>query len=189
MNARVLMIVLASFAVGCGDSGADSAAGTGGGATTRLVFVTDTTQQADFGGLMGADALCTAQASTAGLEGEFKAWLSTIETPVVDRLARSEVPYVLVDGTVIANDWADLVDGSIQAPIDRDARGVSRGGDVWTGTLPTGAAFADGDCEGFTTNDGQLRGLCGSTRRTNTEWTAAATPDCAVALRLFCIEQ
>jgi hypothetical protein len=158
------------------------------GVSQRRIFVTDTIQNADFGGTTGADALCASQATAAGRRGEFKAWLSTISSPVLDRLTHSTVPYVLVDGTLIANDWNDLVDGSILTPIDLDANQRPRSGDVWTGTLPSGLPYTNDDCEGFTNGSAGI-GLCGTTASMNANWTANATPDCSVELRLYCIEQ
>lgn len=169
------------------DAGIDS--GVDAGRTERQIFVTATRQNAKFGGIAGADALCASQASTAGLEGEFKAWLSTINSPVSERLTRSQAPYVLVDGTLVANNWDDLVDDSILAPINLDADGIARGGDVWTGTLPNGLAYDEVDCEGFTSSSVLSSGLCGSSASIGTQWTASAVPDCSTALLLYCIEQ
>lgn len=168
------------------DSGIDS--GTDAGLSGRRIFVTDGVQNADFGGLDGADALCTSQAAASDLGGEFKAWLSTMTSSVSDRLTHSSEPYILVDGTLVANDWDDLVDGSILAPINLDAGGQLRGGDVWTGTLPSGLPYTQGDCGGFTNGTDGI-GLCGTTVSTGAMWTANATPECSLALRLYCIEQ
>ncbi len=172
------------------DSGVDSGVDSGLDASLveRRIFVTDSVQNADFGGLDGADALCASQASAAGLDGEFKAWLSTMASSASDRLTHSSEPYVLVDGTPVANDWDDLVDGSILVPINLDASGQLRGGDVWTGTLPSGLPYTQGDCAGFTNGTDGI-GLCGTTASTAGFWTANATPECSLALRLYCIEQ
>jgi hypothetical protein len=175
-----------------GEVGSGGRAGSGGlgDSAPRRIFVTDTIHDADLGGIDGADALCASQASAAGLEGEFNAWLSTLSSAAADRLSRSTVAYVLVDGTLIAKDWQDLTDGEIAARIDLDASGQLRGGDVWTGTLPSGLPYANGDCAGFTSSlatDGIA--LCGTTQSSLANWTANATPDCATRLRLFCIEQ
>ena len=174
-----------------GRGGGDGAGGAGGdtGPTERRVFVTNTIQTGSMGGIAGADDICAMQADAAGLEGEFKAWLSTLASPASDRLLRSDVPYVLVDGTVIADDWDDLTNGDIQAPIDLDATGQELGGDVWTGTLPSGESYADGDCNGFMSNASDIRSLCGSTQFSDARWSAAQTPSCNARLRLFCIEQ
>ena len=155
----------------------------------RRVFVTSTTQNANVGGIAGADALCATQAAAAGLNGTFAAWLSTIATPVSDRLEHATVPYVRVDGTVVADNWDDLVDGDIQAPINLDATGATRFGDVWTGTLATGAPYAVDDCNGFTDGTSGPRGQCGSSNSSGPTWTENITPRCSVQLRLYCFEQ
>lgn len=174
-----------------GSAGSGGSGGAGGdpGPTERRVFVTNTIQTGSMSGIAGADAICAMQAGAAGLDGEFKAWLSTLASPVSDRFVRSTVPYVLVDGTVIADDWNDLTNGDIQAPIDLDATGQVRGGDVWTGTLPSGESYEDGDCEEFESSANDIRSLCGSTQFSDTRWSAAQTPTCNARLRLFCIEQ
>jgi hypothetical protein len=155
------------------------------------IFVTDTRQDADFGGIAGADALCASQAAAAGLGGEFKAWLSTIESPVANRLAHSSDPYVLVDGTVIAVNWNDLIGfpGYISAPINLDASGVLRDGEVWTGSSRYGHPYGNvDDCEGFTSGS-TGDGLAGSTEEVNLRWTEQGTRSCSTELRLYCFEQ
>jgi len=168
------------------ESGIDS--GTDAGPSGRRIFVTASVQNANFGGLDGADAICDSQAAASDLGGEFQAWLSTMTSSVSDRLTHSSEPYILVDGTLVANDWDDLVDGSILAPINLDASGQVRGGDVWTGTLPSGLPYTQGDCGGFTNGIDGI-GLCGTTASTGPSWTANATPECSLALRLYCIEK
>ncbi len=167
------------------DAGTDS--GVDAGSEWR-VFVTNTVQNANFGGLDGADQLCATQAADAGLEGNFKAWLSTRSLSASDRLVHANGPYVLVDGTLVASDWDDLVDGFIAAPINLDASGVARTGDTWTGTLATGASYANDDCAAFASGSDGFA-LCGSTATIGAGWTQSATPDCSTELRLYCIEQ
>ena len=175
----LLVTVLVGALAGCSSSS---------GVPARL-FITNTMQNAALGGIEGADALCAAQATAAGLDGDFRAWLSTSGSSVSSRLSRSSTPYVLVDGTVVANDWDDLVDGSIMAPVDLDADGLRQTGDVWTGTLATGDSFQGQDCEGFTTSSFDVIGLCGASASTSSTWTENITPRCLTTLRLYCIEQ
>jgi len=172
------------------DAGADAGtdAGTDAGVSERRVFVTSTTQTASLGGIDGADALCASQAAEAGLSGEFKAWLSTVDSPVADRFVRSTQPYVLVDGTRIADDWDDLTDRTIQAIINLDASSTPRGDDVWTGTLPSGLSYMETDCDGFTSGT-TGSALCGTTQSINAGWTASQVPRCDTPLRLYCFEQ
>jgi hypothetical protein len=152
------------------------------------VFVTETLQNANLGGIEGADQLCAAQAADANLEGDFKAWLSTRSSAVAERLTRANVPYVLVNGTKVADGWDDLVDGSILAPINLDANGQPHTGDVWTGTLANGDSYPNDDCAGFTSSSAGVA-LCGDSRSTTETWTNRTTPACSVLLRLYCIEQ
>jgi hypothetical protein len=178
-----------------GGSGGDGATGGAGGiggspSTERRIFVTSTVQTAALGGIAGADALCATQAADANLDGEFKAWLSTTSSSVVDRLSHDGGPFVRVDETIVANDWADLLDGALLAPIDRDATGQARTGDVWTGTLSTGASYAVSDCAAFTSGSGSSgHALCGSSTSTTATWTDNQPASCPSTLRLYCIEQ
>jgi hypothetical protein len=161
----------------------------------RVVFVTSGTYAADLGGvggggIQGADEICASEASAAGLQGEFKAWLSTVDSPVADRFVQSTVPYVLLDGTRIADDWADLTDtdGSLQTVIDLDPSGVRHRRDVWTGTLPSGLSYTQSDCDGFT-NGSVGSAVCGTTTSVNNNWTFNQVPSCDTVLHLFCFEQ
>jgi len=173
------------------DAGIDAStdAGADAGPAERRIFVTSAPQSANFGGLEGADSVCASEAAAAGIGGEFKAWLSTNELAAADRLVQSAVPYVLVDGTLVADDWADLTDGAIETRVNLDASGVERAGDVWTGTLPSGLSYVgQGDCDGFTNGTDGVA-LCGSTQSINAAWTASQLPGCSTRLRLYCIEQ
>ena len=64
----------------------------------------------------GGDAICNARAAEAGLPGAYEAWLSIGGTgnSAAERLNQAAVPYKLVDGSTVANDFADLTtcDGS-----------------------------------------------------------------------------
>ena len=58
-------------------------------------------------------------------------WLPTIwlvpgaQAPAT-RFTQSVIPYVRTDGAVVANNWADLTDGTIQNPINVDEFGSRR---------------------------------------------------------------
>ncbi|MCA9638983.1 MAG: DUF4215 domain-containing protein, partial [Myxococcales bacterium] len=82
----------------------------------RRVFVTSTLYQGNLGGLAGADAKCQARAQAAGLPGTFLAWLSDNTNNPNTRFTKSMGPYVLVNGTKIANNYTDLTDGTLLAP-------------------------------------------------------------------------
>jgi hypothetical protein len=64
---------------------------TTGGASIRLVFLTSAVFGAKLGGIEGADAKCQAAAESAGLDGTFRAWISTpASSPMVNFVQSSE---------------------------------------------------------------------------------------------------
>ena len=92
----------------------------------KLVFISSETFNGGFGGVTGADSECQSMADAAGHSGTFKAWLSgssTSSSPSSRFTRSTSDPYVLIDGTVIADDWNDLTDGEIQNPINLDEYG------------------------------------------------------------------
>jgi hypothetical protein len=153
---------------GKGGASGGGAGGIGGGAGTAIdagstlcsggvckrVFVSSTMPpSADLGGLAGADAICQSLADAHTFGGAFKAWLSDHAASPSTRFTLAAVPYVLLDGTVIANNWTDLTDGTLAHPIDMDESAkylqTASGVEVWTGTTTTGTSTGT-DCNGWT---------------------------------------
>lgn len=123
------------------------------------VFITDFTYSGNLGGLSGAHAICQSDADAAGLSGSYKAWLS-IDSDNEPRdyftQQNSGRPYVLVNGTFVADDWADLTDGNINAPININQNGgLDDFGDVWTNTNTNGGVFSsNNDCSDWESTSG-----------------------------------
>ena len=91
--------------------------------TGKVVFATSETFDGDLGNFSGADAKCQSAASSAGLSGTFKAWISgRIDSVangggtqhVSNRMTHSAGSYVLATGIKVADDWGDLTDGSLE---------------------------------------------------------------------------
>lgn len=154
-------------------------------------------------GVAGADATCASQAAAAGLPGEFKAWLSDIEHDAADRLTHSTKPYVLVNGTIIANSWVELLQFDLQHAIDRDEHGTELAMDipyVWTGTRIDGRAYpwTPGgtttsnprlDCTLWSSIDGGV-GIVGLWSATNMTWTDTSSGHvCTESAHLYCFQQ
>jgi Protein of unknown function (DUF1554) len=152
-----------------------------------LVFVTSTTHTGNLGGLDGADDICQARAAAAGRPGTFKAWLSDSTASAMDRLTHANVPYVRVDDVQVADDWVDLVDGTLDAPIVKDEANVTTDEFVWTGTDGRGNEVTP-NCAGWTSRDRLLVGVVGLSRFADS-WTSATTVDCRTSLSLYCFEQ
>ena len=137
------------------------------------MFLSSTQPGGNLGGVAGADALCQALATTASLPGTFMAWLSDSASSPADRFTRShDLPYVRVDGAVVATNWNDLTDGALNCPIDKSELGQS----VY---LPTGPyvttvfsnTLTDGN-PGLTSPQGAPSTCYGSTTCHCYDWTS-----------------
>jgi len=163
------------------------ACGTGG---TCRVFVTSTTHQGNFGGLTAADAICQQQAQAANLPGTYKAWLSDSTNSPDTRFVKSPGPYHLVDGTTVADNYADLTDAPLDAVIDRTEFGqaVSTPFECWTYTDSDGRAFSGIDhCSNWASTSGE--GHYGAAITTSHNWTNWNSDPCSKDHRLYCFQQ
>jgi hypothetical protein len=164
----------------------------GGGAQAKIVFVTSQGFTGKLGGLAGADAICQAEATAAGLAGTFKAFLSDNKTSAADRMTHSSIPYELVNGTPIAADWQDIVDGIIDNPLNITASGATVSGYVWTGSNSDGSKAYGLTCDNWTLGANSLylgaRGNAGDPRAW-LDWWQGDGSYCGSYLGLYCIEQ
>jgi hypothetical protein len=153
----------------------------GGG---RVVFTTAAVA-ANLGGALAGDAVCASAASAASLPGTFMAWLSDSTTDPATRFTQAGGPYVRPDGTLIADDWADLTDGTLSTSIS--TQGIS----AWTATSPAGVWLNNGqDCQEWTSTSAGVSGARGLATSTSSNWTQV-TPaiPCSGTLVLYCFEQ
>jgi hypothetical protein len=155
------------------------------------VFITSSGFAADFGGALGGDAACQSVADDAGLGGTFRAWLSDSTTTPLARFTHAG-PYALVNGTVVADDWDDLVDGSIHAAIGIDELGQAIVPDATTVATATSADGTlqpfNGNCQDWsTTSGGQIAGV-GNEENMFT-WSDSGATGCNVMFSLYCFEQ
>ncbi|GEM_PF-3292704 len=164
------------------------AAGSIPAATEKLVFVTSGTWDGNLGGISGSDAKCQSAATTAGLTGTFKAWVSDGTDSPSTTFTQASVSYKLVNGTTIADDWADLIDGTIQNAITIDENSATPGAptSVWTGTNTDGSSNTD-HCSMWASTAGS--GLGGLMSATTSQWTNRTPLSCTVTARLYCFEQ
>lgn len=165
----------------------------------------------NLGGLSGADQICQSLADNAPtpLPGSYKAWLSIgsgpRESPATGRFRQSRQPYTLVDGTTVADNWADLISGSINTPLNVNELGNAvRATDiVWTNTLPDGASGGresfqacdassfSHNCAGWTTTSSLELGDLGLVGAPNCSWTAHSKSGCFTdaSRHLYCFQQ
>ena len=202
--------------------------GPGPQAQGKTVFVSSQLYDGNFGGgqkILGypnADQRCQTLAQQAGRSGSYKAWISgRVDTGagplphgVVHRFAQSSGPYVLVNGTKVADNWADLTDGSLDHAIDLTEQGTPVGSEarVWTNTTTGGQAWDNArqcaagissdeaggmwtwscGAPGWTAGDCRFQsGKYGDAHASSGSWTGTVNSNtgCDQTLRLYCFEQ
>lgn len=164
----------------------------------RVVFVASLPgwNAGDLLGLKGADNYCVSRAGQAGLPQaiKFKAFLSDSQHDVVDRLFHAEGRYVLVDGTVVADNWDALLTEPLQHPINTTELGEELINGVWTGTEYGTGKLVPGatNCEDWTSNSPSKVAYFGDSNSVDSEWVYAngTNPNsCLSAFSIYCIEQ
>lgn len=144
-------------------------------------------------GLCAADYVCQQEAQGESLPGTYKAWLSDSTLAAKDRLTHSTGPYVMVDGTPIANDWTDLTDGTLDAAITLTSGGANFGtGGAWTATTPAGDISAPDTCSDWIDGSAADFGADGFVGSANGDWTQNSVVPidrCNVQSRLYCFQQ
>jgi hypothetical protein len=170
----------------------------------RTVFVTSLIfPGGGLGGIVGADAQCARLANNANLPQTFLAWISDATTSPVNRFPEDVGPYVLVDGTIVANNWSELTLGVLRHKINLTelggppplATGACPGPSVWTDTAPSGVLVnPDLSCNNWTDEMG-FAALWGSADSLE-NWSDSCstngfdpTSACLSAAALFCFEQ
>ncbi len=184
----------------CDDGNTDPGDGCHSDCTTyKLVFVSSlllrSTPVGKGTGLENMDAACQGLASIAGLPGQYRAWLSTQDSDVKDRLSGSPIPIRLLDGTLVANNGAELIEpnsplaaaialtetGEQPTPTDASICDGDATVAVWTGSTPAGT-FAKGlngtagDCGGWADGGGTV--AVGDASRKDARWTSLCANTC-----------
>ncbi len=159
------------------------------GPTWSVFLLSGTHRGDDFGSVVAANAACEAEARVYGHTGSFRAWLSDSSNSPAADFTRRTTPYTLPSGTQIADDWTDLVDGTLDAPINETADGtIVASSWAWTGTEPDGTPSAH-NCNNWTNAFfSYWRGGVGFTHSVDSEWTASATV-CDASAVIYCFGQ
>lgn len=118
----------------------------------NLVFITSTSGSGNLAswpgaagqsGLAAGDAICQSAAEESGLPdpSSFVAWLSTSSADARDRVTAAG-PFKRLDAYTVANNFADLTDGSLDTTIHVNNNGqyVTGTPEILTGTLADGTA-------------------------------------------------
>jgi hypothetical protein len=172
---------------------------------SRVVFVTSVKYDGNLGGVAGANLKCQARANASNIAGIYKAWIADAGNKFPSKAQGGytrDGQFTLVDGTIIASDWDDLVDGSLQHPINQTESGVifpagTPGADnqVWTNVNSNGYSRTPlpfDSCLEWTTNDTAsfIEGWTGNLLKQDQLWTQGVNQrKCNSQRRLYCFQQ
>ncbi len=159
-------------------------------APSKKVFISSAKYNGNLGGLAGADQKCQKLADAVDqLKGKtFRAWLSSSTVAASVRIIHSNIPYKLMDGTTIADNWDDLTDGKLQNAINKNENGAQVPKEnVWTNTNPDGTITNlndDKTCKDWTSS---LIGSLFGNLYVDSTWTSNGP--CSSLYHLYCFEQ
>lgn len=144
-------------------------------------------------GLAAGDAVCRSEAQANGLAfaERFRAWLSDAETDARDRF-EFDGPWARLDGVRVADNLADLTDGSLQTSINLQADGTYLVGLApFTGTLASGQV-GESHCLGWTSSAPNQVGIRGRQNAVQEHWTrqlflGPTGAPCNIPGRLYCL--
>lgn len=158
-----------------------------------IVFVTSTGRSASyFGSLSATDSNCQTLASSKGYGGTWTAMITNTSTPSLQkRIPWNWGKLKLLNGTIVANSWSDLWDGTIQNPINVNENGLITLGNVWTGVVDTAGKSATSastqSCENWTDGTGSRSGTYGGSSLITGGWILAGTQACNTSYYNYCI--
>jgi hypothetical protein len=164
----------------------------------KYVFVTSTATATTGVFPNGPDDFCRAAAAKKGFKGNWVSWTSDASTTPIDRFTfkTPSVPFKLLTGVVVANDWNSLISGSLHNPITVDENGKAvTAGAVWTGTNPDGTRaivvpMASTTCDDWSsaTSTGVL-GTVIPVALTPGTWSNYGSAVCSKKASLYCFAQ
>ena len=191
-----------------GNTGAGDACGATCLRDTRYVFVSSLRYAAGAIGTVGyADMQCQMLAAAALLPGTYRAWLSNGAVSPATRFSKSlDRAYVLPKSVQsglakkVANDWVDLVDGTLIHEINVTEKGEELTSSLsceiesqmaWTATSRSAGPFdMNTHCNQWTTSVGTAHGVAGLIGSTGVKWTEGCPEaTCDLKARLYCFEQ
>jgi hypothetical protein len=161
----------------------------------NFVFVTSTTQApGTFDSVAGADALCNQLAGSAGVPGDYVAWLATNEQTAISRVLVHSIGleptgWFRIDGRPFAEHVADLEAGHVLFPARLDEFGDDVGDDalVATGVSADGTSDPSQHCEDWASEVSGGPVLAGEAVGGTGRWDAVTTVGCGSASHLYCV--
>jgi hypothetical protein len=161
---------------------------------TMLMLYNAGTPDGNLGGRTGADAICNASGNMPAGVKKVHAFISMSASDQISDMPanygyQANLAIYGPDGTsMIANNWADMLDGSIAMSLD--AAGILPAASTWlNGTNGSGNwAGLVSSCQSFVSNNGSDFSFVGLSNNTDSTWMTAGSVTCSDTTHyLLCI--
>lgn len=156
----------------------------------NLAFISNGTYTGDLGGVDGAAQICTNEAASAGLSGNYVAMLSTQTSEIADALTTAGGRgWVRMDYRPVANSAADWPSGELMhAPVYNGlGEKVAANALMWTGMSSDGAASGV-DCSNWTSDSVVESGRTGYAGAGGHRLVFAGNSGCHIPRHLACLQ-
>lgn len=151
----------------------------------------DTDRDGNLGGRSVADTLCGDSSNIPSGVTTVYAFISVSSSDTIASMPANysfptDIPIYGPDGTSkIADNWADLIDGSIDMTLE--TAGVFSSSDTWYSGSDTDGTLHTYYCNGWTSNDVGDGGRVGLTGVTGVTWISNGSATCDATYKLLCI--
>ncbi len=143
---------------------------------TNIVLFDAGVYDGNLGGRAGVDAICQASGKRPAGYANVRAFISVNAGDSIANMPGNygiptNVPIVGPNGTELAANWADLLDGSIAASLQ--AAGIGGASLWWSGSNPDGSlgtTLGSDSCAGWTDNGPSVRALSGDVTQADGRW-------------------
>lgn len=162
-------------------------------ARVAKVFTADASVSGNLAIYGGGNQLCQDAALGAGFSGTWKALIGHVGIPLRDTTPYNWGTLKRVDGAIVANNWEDFWDGTLQNPINKTQNGTAAAPYVWTGAPDNiGESQPTATCSDWTLNSPYISTTIGTTSSA-TAWLYNLALNCAGSSHsydksIYCIE-
>jgi hypothetical protein len=160
----------------------------------KRAFLTNVHAPGNFGGIGPADGACQTEAQGMGLPGIYRAWLGdgTVENLPSSRFFQALNGYATLNGISIATSFSDLTNGTLTAPLNVDAAGITHTLEqAWTNVHVGSGPPIAASCDGWSSVDESDTGWTGKADSVTTEWSESQLLPCYSTRQaaIYCFEQ
>ena len=158
-----------------------------------VLYTLSNLHDGNLGGRSGGDALCAASTNKPSGYDNYRAFISVNADDEIRDMpsnygVSTSARIVSKNGTIVADNWADLMDGSIDNSLS--SAGITYNAQWWSGSNADGSIVTDLNCSAWTSSGTGDYGRTGNSNSTDDTWISySSTYKCAhtTAVEVFCL--